>query len=74
MKKGNEPKTVPYSEKNKFYLDKRKRGPKEGPRVHRQGDMEKFDKGMDRLFGVPKCSCGKEILRGRSTCDECTKS
>jgi hypothetical protein len=59
------------TERGKFYTEKRNRRPKEGPRKYQKTSEERYQEGMDKIFGVPTCSvCGIEVLRNKTTCDE----
>lgn len=58
------------TDKGKFYTEKRKRLPKEGPREYNVQSERSYNSGYDKVFGVPVCEvCGKEVLRGRNRCD-----
>lgn len=61
-----------YSDKGKYYLDRRD-NPKSGIRKPTPNQQEKYSKGHERAFGVPKCrECGVDLLvRTVKVCDEC---
>ena len=59
------------SDRGKFYMDKRERAPKEGPREYIKESEQSYSENYGRIFGTPVCEvCGVEVLRGRSYCDK----